>query len=123
MRGRRWFLDITRSAQNGVVLLAPSGRLSVSLAPVLRAEIQRTLNTGTRNLVIDLAAVDYVSGAGLLVLDEARLRLDERQGRLILCELTDPVRLVLELAGMTRLFVVEPSRERAIAACGDDHEG
>ena len=44
-------------------------------------------------VIIDLSKVDYVSSAGLLALDAAAGRMHTAAGLLVLCGLTEPVRL------------------------------
>jgi anti-anti-sigma factor len=64
---------------------------------------------------VDLAAVEYISSAGLRVLLRLVSRLREVQGELVLCSLTHAVREVFELAGFMAVFAVEPTRPQAVA--------
>ena len=96
-------------------MIAPRGRVdSVSSGELERFVVAR-LDAGARHVVIDLAAVDYISSAGLRVLLLAAKRLKPPQGVLVLCGLGPTVGTVLELAGFMSLFAVEPAREQALA--------
>lgn len=63
-------------------------------------------------MVIDLTGVDYISGPGLAALQAAA---DGRNGTFVLCGVTQPVQIALELAGMFSDMAVEPSRSAAVA--------
>jgi anti-anti-sigma factor len=64
-------------------------------------------------LVLDMAGVDYVSSSGLQVLGAAANSLTAGCGSLVLCCLSEPVRIAIELAGMLDALAIEPSREEA----------
>jgi anti-anti-sigma factor len=121
--GRRWSFRTFRSRHDGVLVLASHGRVGATSAPALRTELVNAIEEGNRRLVIDLEHVDYVSSAGLHVLSDARRRLDELDGRLVLCVLAEPVRLALELAGLTGAFAIEASRDLAVARCAAEPDG
>ena len=108
-------MEIGEEQVGGTLVIAPRGRVdSVSSNELERCVVAR-LDGGARRLVLDLAGVDYISSAGLRVLLLAAKRLKPPQGSLVLCGLGPSVRTVLELAGFTSLFVVEPAREQALA--------
>jgi anti-anti-sigma factor len=60
-----------------------------------------------------MAGVDYVSSSGLQVLGAAANSLTAGRGSLVLCCLSEPVRIAIELAGMVDALAIEPSREEA----------
>jgi anti-anti-sigma factor len=60
-----------------------------------------------------MAGVDYVSSSGLQVLGAAASSLSPGQNALVLCCLSEPVRVALELAGMLDALAIEPTREEA----------
>jgi anti-anti-sigma regulatory factor len=66
--------------------------------------------TESASVVIDLAGVDYISGAGVTVLREAA----GNGTRMILCGLREPVRIALELAQALAGLTVMADRQAAI---------
>jgi anti-sigma B factor antagonist/stage II sporulation protein AA (anti-sigma F factor antagonist) len=110
-------MKIGEETRDGVLVIAPEGRLDSNTAGALEGALRERLD-GHRRLVIDLAAVDYVSSAGLRVLLLAAKRLRDAQGDLVLCSLADSVRQIFEFAGFTRIFTIEPSRESALVRLG-----
>jgi anti-anti-sigma factor len=64
---------------------------------------------------VDFAGVEYISSAGLRVFLLLAKRMRDLQGRVVLCAMPEPVRQVFRLAGFMPLFLVEPSRDAALA--------
>ena len=113
--GLKWPLRVAHDRRDGVLVLTLSGRISHSSAPDLREALGAAMTEADRDVVIDLAGVDYVSSAGILVLAEASERLRSRQGQLALCAVSEPVQIVLRLADPTARSVIEPSCALAVA--------
>src|SRR5579862_3131259 len=56
---------LTRTTDNGVTVVAPSGRLDVAGAPTLKAAIGDAVKEGPSRLVIDMEGVSFVDSTGL----------------------------------------------------------
>lgn len=111
---RMWALDITREVQDGVLILVVAGRVGAVSSAELVEALGQELRAGHRRVLLDLAHVDYMSSAGLLALQNIAGRLHESGARLVLCALSEPVRLVFDLAGLLSAFTIEPSREQGV---------
>lgn len=99
----RWPLRITQERREGDLVLTLTGRVGFVSAPTLVATVADAVARGDRRLVLDVAAVDYVSSAGLNALEAAIDRCAQADGRLVLRAVTEPVRLTLELGGLSRM--------------------
>ena len=108
-------MEIGEEQQGDALVVAPRGRVDSVSSGELERRLVARLDAGARRVVIDLAGVDYISSAGLRVLLLAAKRLKPPQGLLVLCGLGPSVRSVLELAGFTSLFAIEPGRAQALA--------
>lgn len=111
----RWPLRITQDRRDGVLVLALAGRVGFASADTLAATVADAMAKGERSLVIDLASVDYVSSAGLNALEAAATACAALGGTLVLCAVTEPVRVALDLAGLLSQFPIERTRDRAVA--------
>ncbi len=96
-------------------MFAPAGRLGTLSSGDLIEALIAAVNGGARLVIVDLAAVDYVSSAGLLALDAVSGRVQAAGGELVLCGLVEPVRLAFDLAGLLPHFAITPSRDLALA--------
>ena len=110
-----WSLRIDRATVGDVDVFAPVGRLGTLSSGDLLAVLAGAVTNGTRRVVLDFGGVDYVSSAGLLALDAVSDRVHQAGGELVLCGLVVPVRLAFDLAGLLPRFVIEPSRDLAVA--------
>ena len=100
-----------------VTCLIPEGRLDFEAAPGFQEAIERVMAGAARPpaVIIDGAALEYVSSAGLrAVLLAARAA--QRAGiSFALCALQPAVREVFELSGFTRIITVQADRATALA--------
>ncbi len=91
--------------------LAVRGRLGLSGAAELDSIMQGFIDHGGRTILLDLAAVDYISSPGLRLLDDRARQLEDQGGTLSVRHVTDAVRLALDLAGLERLYQAHASGE------------
>ena len=108
-------MDIREDRAEGVLVVAPVGRIDSNTSDALEKAVLGRLAGGEKRLVIDLQGVEYISSAGLRVLILVANKLRPLGGQLVLCSLGKSVREVFELAGLTALFTIEASRELALA--------
>ena len=116
----QWRVAVQREAGDGVVIFAVSGRLGVLSPGPLATPIEAEIDAGATRILLDLAHVDYVSSAGLTVLQSLANRAKQADAALVLCGLTEPVRVALNLSGMLPLFAIEESRASALARFAGD---
>jgi stage II sporulation protein AA (anti-sigma F factor antagonist) len=110
-----WHLRVTRTSVDGICFLRLDGRLGTAASGELIERVVAAINEGERRLLVDLSGVDYASSAGLLALDAIAGRTYVAGGTLVLCGLTEPVRWVMELAGLLPQFTIEPTAVDALA--------
>lgn len=101
-------------AQSAVVALR--GMLVGATHAKLRDQLRALMESGTRNIVVDLAGTVRIASSGFWVLFAARRRLDELHGRMVLCSLQPVVRTLFEIAGLLGEFSFAPDRAAALKA-------
>lgn len=113
-------MQIACESREDVRILFVSGRIGASGAPVLARALMEELEARQSRLLVDLGGVDYMSSAGLRVLQEAVSLARARAARLTLCSLPEPVRLAIDLAGATGHFTIEATCDGGVAALRRD---
>jgi anti-anti-sigma factor len=93
-----WSLYVALDRSSGVATLFVRGRIGSAGADDLRSAIQASAVGGER-LLLDLEAVDYLSSAGLAVLQDAARHVQEEGGSLEVVRASEPVKMALRLAG------------------------
>jgi len=111
----KWPLRILEERRGAVTVLTLTGRLGAASAATFAAGLAAVVGRGDVRVAIDLAGVDYISSAGLKPLADAAGLCVRNGGALVLCCLTDPVRIALDLGGLLGDLAIEPSLDDAIA--------
>ena len=107
-------MQIAEARVDGIVAVAPAGRIDTTTAPALEQHLLRLLTGGERRIVVDFSGVDYISSAGLRVMLVLARRVRDANGQLGLCAMGDAVRQVFQLAGFLPLFTIRESRAAAV---------
>jgi anti-anti-sigma factor len=108
-------LDLeSRQTDNGVTVLAPSGRLDVVGAPALREAVSEAMKGGQLRLIIDMEGVSFVDSSGLGSVVAALKQVRSSKGDLRLAAPNQQVRVVLELTTLDRVFPYYATVEEAL---------
>ena len=89
-----------------LVTLEITGRLDTTTAPNLEAVVQE-LNGDTKELVFDIAGLEYISSAGIRVFLGAYKKMSANQGILRIEKANDEVREVFEMTGLSQMLKQE----------------
>ena len=104
----------TRQVENGVTVVAPTGRLDVAGAPTLKDAISEALKNGQPRVVLDMEGVSFVDSTGLGSVIAALKQIRSSQGDLRLAAPNQQVRVVLELTTLDRVFPYFSTVEEAL---------
>ena len=106
-------IDIVMENRDAATVLRLRGRLDAHSAPHLEARIFEVIESGGIGILIDGEALDYLTSAGLRVLNKAAKRLKPLNGRIVLYNLADYVREVFEISGFDRILPIVVSESEA----------
>jgi anti-sigma B factor antagonist len=96
-------IEIKKNNQETIIEIA--GRLDTITAPSLDKTINEDIGD-TKNLVLDLKGVEYISSAGLRVLLSAQKRM-QKIGSMKLKNVCEEVMEVFEMTGFADILVIE----------------
>jgi anti-sigma B factor antagonist len=99
----------TQAGENGAVTVTVVGEVDTFTAPVLRSSLDSQLEQSPRELIIDLAGVQFLGSAGLAVLVETQKAARARDVALRLIATTRAVTRPLEVTGLIDLFTIADS--------------
>jgi anti-sigma B factor antagonist len=97
----------TNDADDTPVLVA-RGEIDVYTSPDFRRELQALIGLGAPRVVVDLGAVDFIDSSGLGVLVGGLKRMRERDGAIVLRNMSLSTKKVFDITGLTELFSIEP---------------
>jgi anti-sigma B factor antagonist len=109
-------MDIAVEKRGPVDVLSMSGKLDAATAGVLEQKLMSTIDAGGRHLILNCAALSYVSSAGLRVLLMAAKKLKPLKGQIVLSVLQPHIREVFDIAGFSAIFPIHDTDEAAIRA-------
>jgi len=105
------------SGSGSTARIALTGRLDIQGAETVALPLA-TLSGAKQNVVIDMSGVSFIASIGVRHLVSASKALTRRGGRLVLLNLTAPVREVLEMAGIIDMVSTATSEEQVRALIG-----
>ena len=105
-------------ATEGDILIAcPAGRIDSTTCNDFKAALNAHLDESkARHLVIDLAALEYVSSAGFREFFLAGRRMGREGGTLSVCSFQPQVKELFEIAQFMTAYAIHDTREAAVAA-------
>ena len=96
-------IEIKRNAEETAIELV--GRLDTTTAPALDKTINEDIGD-TKNLILDLKGLEYISSAGLRVLLSAQKKL-QKIGSMKVINVCEAVMEVFEMTGFADILVIE----------------
>ena len=106
-------MEIREESAGAVTIVAVSGRLDATSAPLLRERLLQRIDSGHHRFVLDFATLDFIDSHGLRALLVAAKRLSPVGGRMVLCGFQPLVRQAFDIVGFDKIFRVYDSREQA----------
>ena len=98
-------MTIDKKTAGSELTLTLIGRLDTNTAPQLEAELKNSLE-GVEHLVLDFAALDYLSSAGLRVLLAAQ-KVMNRQGDMVVRGVNETISEIFEVTGFCDILTIE----------------
>ena len=98
-------MTITNERNNAQLTVAIEGRLDTTTAPQLEKFLSEN-SKGIKDMVIDMAKLEYISSAGLRVILGAHKKMS-KIGSLKLINVCDEVMEVFEMTGFTDILDIE----------------
>ena len=96
-------IEIKRNAEETIIKLV--GRLDSTTAPALDKTINEDI-AGTKNLILDVKELEYISSAGLRVLLGAQKKM-QKIGSMKVTNVREEVMEVFEMTGFADILVIE----------------
>lgn len=107
-------MEINKEKRNGVTCLRIEGCLDASNSSVAEKNIRDTITAEGANLIIDLSKLEYISSAGLRVILVVAKDIKTKNGKIVLCSMTESVRSVFDISGFTSIFDIQENVEAAL---------
>ncbi|MFJ2504190.1 STAS domain-containing protein [Microbacterium sp. AGC62] len=109
-------MELSTDTRDGYAVIALSGRLTASGAPLLRNAVGDLVTAGEPHIVIDMAELAFVDSSGLGALVGGLKSARVAGGDLRIAAVPEAVRTVLRLTNLDRVLRDYPTPESAFDA-------
>lgn len=103
----------TRTTASGAIVIRPKGRLNMMTAPELRGQLHSLVESGSAQVVVDLADVEFIDSSGLGALISGLKAARQAGGDLRISAPNKQVVSVLELTNLNRVLRAHDSADSA----------
>ncbi len=107
---------IRQDSSDDIAVIVADGYLDFDAAPALKQNIVDQIDEGSRHLVIDLSAAEFIDSTAIGVLVGGLKRLDESGGSLAVVCTNENIRYIFEIAGLDSMIPLHRSRDDALSA-------
>jgi anti-sigma B factor antagonist len=112
-------MNITQRQEQGVAILDVQGKITIGVGDVaVRDAVQTALASGSRDILLNLAAVSTIDSAGVGELVSAYTTVTNRGGRLKLVNLPSKVNDILQITQLITVFEVHDDEREAVDSFG-----
>ena len=108
-------MEIAERKQDNISVFKISGRLDSNTSPEFEQKVFDAIHNGSKNMVVDFEALDYISSAGLRVILKATKDLKRSNGKFVLCAMKDYVKEVFEIAGFDSFLPITTTLDEAFS--------
>lgn len=98
-------MTIEKTVNGTELTVTLSGRLDTTTAPQLETELKESID-GVEHLVLDFAALEYLSSAGLRVLLSAQ-KIMNKQGSMVVRNVNETIAEIFEVTGFCDVLTIE----------------
>lgn len=111
-------MEVKTEAMKRCELVTVSGRVDSTTAPKLEEVLLGLIETGQKNLVVNLKDTEYMSSAGLKALLSALMRVRKKipAGDVVISEIQPHLKDNFELVGFDRLFTFYDTDLQAVGS-------
>ena len=107
-------MNVKTQEEKGYWVVKLEGRLDISNSSQFEQDCMKWIEQGQRKFILDLAALEYISSAGLRSILAATKKLKAQNGSLALCALSGLVEEVVTVSGFDNIMQVFPDLDQAM---------
>src|SRR5438105_15704308 len=108
-------MTVTIATDGAIKVAAVTGELDASTAPAVQQQLQPLALPGAR-VVLDMAAVPYMSSAGLRLLLSIYRQITAAGGTIALASVADEIQDTMAVTGFLKFFTVHENVTAAVAS-------
>ena len=101
--------------REGLTILRINGRFDVHIVKEIASWLDQVVKTSPQpQILINLQEVHFIDSAALAVLVGGFKQAQKKEGQFCVCDLQQPVRIILEITGLDKAFPIFENEDIAI---------
>lgn len=100
--------------KGGPAIIAVAGEVDIFTAPELKAALGTMIDSGERDILIDLTQTRFMDSTALGVLIGAVKKLRPIDGRMVIVNTEPSTAKTFQITGLDRIFTIVATREEAL---------
>ncbi len=110
-------MNIPSRTRDGVTILEPKGKITIGVGDIaLREAVHAALDSGAKNLLINLKLVTTIDSSGIGELVSGYTTVTNRGGKLKLLNLPPKVQDILQITQLVTVFDIYDDEDEAVAS-------
>lgn len=109
-------MKISESKIENALIFKLEGRLDSSSSAEVEKKIFDSLESTSKDIILDFSALEYMSSSGIRILIRCHKELEKRKGHLFLVAVPKPIENILYITGFLPYFKVFESASIALQA-------
>ncbi|MHB1000539.1 MAG: STAS domain-containing protein [Armatimonadota bacterium] len=114
MRVENIRLETAMKEVSGIPVIKATGEIDVYTVPEFKSSINKVIDSGAKDLIIDLTDIDYMDSGGFGVLLGATKRIRLKNGVILLAGCSDAIERMLKITRLDTIFGMFPNIDDAV---------
>lgn len=108
-------VEMTEKKKDGILVLYVSGRLDAVSSPQLEKKVMAAIDAeDSSKVLMDFEKVEYLSSAGMRLLLSTTKKMKNKNGKFVICSITEPVIEVIKMAGFDHILNIRANENEAL---------
>ena len=108
-------MDVVVEEKGDIIVMRVKGRLDAASSPQLEQTINSIIDGGHFKLVLNFSDVEYLSSAGMRLMLAISKKLQNLEGKVVACSLSDDVMEVIKMAGFNQVIEFYPNEQESLS--------
>lgn len=106
-------MQVNFKTQNNILIIKVNGSIDSNTAPDIQEKVLEA-SADSKNVIIDLSEVDFVSSAGLRVILMIYRQIKSKNGKVVLVGVSEEIEDVMTVTGFANFFEMVDTVENAL---------
>ncbi len=106
-------ITFNKSVSGNVIIFSVGGKIDAHEAPKFEKNMKDGMSGSKSSVIVDFSGVDYISSAGLGVLNAIKVILDKEGRKIVLCGMNKKIKKTFDLLGFSRTFTIVGTLDEA----------